>query len=141
MWKLRSILLLTIALLLVSCFRPPSAPILDGEQRMIIENGTYEFDYTNGDTAIVIHFTYYVSSGVCDLNSYSIDWRNGYMTSGNWDPFLQLNAGTWYTINDRYRKRMWGDEVTQDPIITFTAYIANGYPELAFRSSDTLSLK
>jgi hypothetical protein len=126
---------------MVSCFGPPSAPILDGAQRLIIENGTYEFQVTNEDSFIVIKFDYYVSSGTCEINSYGINWRNGHATWGTWEPYQQLTAGVRYSINDRYRKRMWGDEVELDPVIILRGYEVGEYPEIAFTTTDTLLLR
>lgn len=146
----KSILLFIMIILLSGCFDseieqiPPlfeEVPILGGEQRIVLEDCTWDLQELDEDTSIVVEFKYYVSSDTCQVDGYSINWRNGYTTSGSWDPPLILIAGRRYTIKDNYLKRMWGADVTLDPVITMTAYDLNNYDVIISQVKDTLMLK
>lgn len=139
-----------LAVLLFSCFEPgqeplpplyENVPILGGEQRLILENGTWELLETDEDTSIVIEFDYYVSSDTCVIDGYCINWRNGFKTSGGWDPPLILIGGRKYSISDSYQKRMWGADVTLDPVISMQGYEVGKYPDIVVQTIDTLILK
>lgn len=136
--KIRSLALCLIAaLVLVSCFTPDTGPpILDGEQRLVIGNGTYEYNVTDIDTFFHFHLDYYVSRDSCIKGNYAIQWQNGLGRYVNIDYLygIAIHAGNWYEWNGTFRVSKSEIESGGDPIVTIEAH----HGETLLTVSDTM---
>jgi len=139
--KIKHILFFIVLLILLfSCFTPETGPpvILDEEQRLVIENGTYYYDIAEGDTFLVYHLDYYTTRDSCAKGNYSIIWPNigGIQLNISYAFPVWEYAGIWYEKNGRMPVRESTVESGVDPVYTLEAY--NGVKMLT--ATDTLEL-
>gem|GEM_PF-4512226 len=120
------ILTLTLILVLLSaCFNPEAGPpILDGEQRVIIEDGSYQYEIIEEDTTLVFCVDYYISRDSCVRGNFSIAWQNGQSIYMNIDYLFSIveYAGIWYEWNGIVPVSKSIIESSGDPVLTLEFY-------------------